>query len=103
MRLYKIAFYALLLTGFAAYAAPMGGGADTVSDYLMISTEQQEISLSRYLDANKDIANQCMPNWSLDKSNEYFLSWVNDNPQYLRRGLTTAFSGALLAACKEKK
>ena len=73
------------------------------SDYLMITTEQQEIYLGRYLDANRDIAKQCQPGWSLDRSNEYFIKWVTDNPQFLRRNLTSAFSAALLSSCKLSK
>lgn len=73
------------------------------SDYLMITTEQQEIYLGRYLNANPDIVKQCQPGWSLDKSNEYFIKWVTDNPQFLRRNLTSAFSAALLSSCKLSK
>jgi len=70
------------------------------SDYLMITTEQQEIYLGRYLNANADIVKQCQPGWSLNKSNDYFIQWVTANPQYLRRNLTSAFSAALLSSCK---
>lgn len=72
------------------------------SDYLMITTEQQEIYLGRYLNANPEIVNQCQPGWSLNKSNDYFIQWVTNNPQFLRRNLTSAFSAALLSACKSK-
>jgi hypothetical protein len=77
-------------------------GADSTSNYLVISTEQQEIALGRYLNANRDIANQCMPGWSVDKANDFFLAFLDNNPQYLRRNLTTSFSAALLEACKKK-
>lgn len=70
------------------------------SDYLMITTEQQEIYLGRFLKANPDIVQQCQPGWSINKSNEYFIAWVTANPQFLRRNLTSAFSGALLSSCK---
>lgn len=78
-------------------------GQDAVSGYLIISTEQQQISLGRFLNANRDIANQCMPGWSLEKSNQYLVAWIEDHPQYLRRSLTTTFSAALMDACKLKK
>ena len=73
--------------------------ASNASDYLILTSEQQKINLGRYLNANKDIATQCQPGWSLDKSNEYFIAWVTNNPQFLRRNLTSAFSAALLHSC----
>ena len=98
----KLILPIIALTLSANLFAQSADGMDSVSNFLIISTEQQQISLGRYLDANRDIANQCMPGWSLDKSNSYFLDWVDDHPQYLRRGLTTAFSHALMDACKIK-
>lgn len=100
---YKKHFLAILLvSNINTYAfASALDGADTVSDYLMISTEQQEIALRRYLNANPSIANQCTPNWSIEKSNKYFITWIETHPQFLRRGLTSAFTTALLDACKK--
>ena len=69
------------------------------SDYLMITTEQQKIYLGRYLAANAQLANQCMPEWSLDKSTQFVNSWVDDHPQYIRRDTTATFTAALFAAC----
>lgn len=74
--------------------------ADTVSDYLMITTEQQEIYLGRFLKANANIVTQCIGQWNLDKANNYFVRWVENHPQYLRRNLTSAFTASLLDACK---
>ncbi len=74
-------------------------GVDNPSTYLMATSEQQKIYLRRYLNVNVDIAAQCQPGWSLDRSNEYFIAWVTDNPQFLRRNLTSAFSAALLHSC----
>lgn len=73
---------------------------DTASGYLMVTTEQQEIYLGRFLNANQNIVNQCQPGWGIAKSNDYFIAWVNDHPQYLRRNITSAFSAALLESCK---
>lgn len=73
---------------------------DTASSYLMVTTEQQEIYLSRYLNVNQDIVSQCQPGWSVAKSNHYFVAWINEHPQYLRRNITSAFSAALLDSCK---
>lgn len=73
---------------------------NTSADYLMITTEQQEIYLRRYLEANSELAKRCQPNWSLDKSNEYFIKWLTENPQFLRRNLTSSFSAALMHSCK---
>ena len=73
---------------------------NNASDYLMLTTEQQEIYLGRYLNANPDIVKQCQPDWKLDKANNYFIQWVTANPQFLRRNLTSAFSAALLSSCK---
>ena len=99
MKRYSVLLIVFLLLSRQAYSSVIEG-VNTVSDYLMVSTEQQKISLGRYLNANKDIAVRCMHNWTLDESNEYFLSWVNDHPQFVRRSVTTAFSAALLDACK---
>lgn len=73
---------------------------DTASGYLMVTTEQQEIYLGRYLNANQSITSQCQPGWSIEKSNNYFIAWIDDHPQYLRRNITSAFSAALLDSCK---
>lgn len=89
----------LLILAFKSNAQPLVD-ADSGSSYLMITNEQQEIYLGRFLQANKEIASQCQPNWSISKSNEYFVAWLNDNPQYLRRNLTSAFSAALMESCK---
>jgi hypothetical protein len=70
------------------------------ADYLMITTEQQEIYLRRYLEANSELANRCQPNWSLEKSNQFFINWLTQNPQFLRRNLTSSFSAALIHSCK---
>ena len=94
--------FALFFTVVNVYAQP-SMDVNNPSDYLMITTEQQEIYLGRYLSANSDIAKQCQPGWPLNKSNEYFIQWVTDNPQFLRRNLTSAFSAALLNACKLAK
>ena len=90
---------ALFLASLQAQAQIMVG-ADNAADYLMITTEQQEIYLKRYLNANKEIAIQCQPGWTLDQSNQFFIVWLNNHPQYLRRNLTSAFSAALLESCK---
>ena len=94
--------YLLIISGLMALSAQaqIMTGVDTAADYLMVTDEQQEIYLARYLNANKDIASQCQPGWPLAKSNDYFVSWVNNHPQYLRRNLITAFSAALLESCK---
>lgn len=89
---------ALLITS-PLHAQPMTG-VDTVSGYLMVTTEQQEIYLGRFLNANQNIVAQCQPGWSLSKSNDYFIAWIDDHPQYLRRNITSAFSAALLDSCK---
>lgn len=73
---------------------------NSVSGYLTISAEQQKIALGRYLNANQELVERCMKGWSLDQANEYFLAWVNNHPQYLRRNLMSAFSIALVDACK---
>lgn len=93
----------ILLSLFFVHAVHSGPIEEvvTVSDFLMISAEQQKISIGRYLNANKSLADRCMNGWSTDKVNAYFLSWVNDHPQYVRRNLTSAFSTALVDACKE--
>jgi hypothetical protein len=80
-------------------------GANNSADYLMITKEQQEIYLRRFLEANSEIAAQCQSGWSIDQSNQYFVEWVKNNPQFLRRNLTSSFTAALLSACKmpEKK
>jgi len=80
-------------------------GANNSADYLMITKEQQEIYLRRFLEANSEIAAQCQSGWSIDQSNQYFIEWVKNNPQFLRRNLTSSFTAALLSACKitEKK
>lgn len=70
------------------------------ADYLMITTEQQEIYLRRYLEANSELANRCQPNWNLEKSNQFFINWLTQNPQFLRRNLTSSFSAALMHSCK---
>jgi|688.fasta_scaffold317436_2 hypothetical protein len=70
------------------------------ADYLMITTEQQEIYLRRYLEANSELANRCQPNWNLEKSNQFFINWLTQNPQFLRRNLTSSFSTALMHSCK---
>ena len=82
--------------------AQISDGLDPVSNFLVVSTEQQKIAVNRYLNANRDIANQCMAGWDLDKSTDYFVNWINDHPQYLRRTLTTTLSAGLLDACKSK-
>jgi len=94
--------YLLMASSFLAVSvhAQIMMGVDTAADYLMVTNEQQEIYLSRYLNTNKDIANQCQPGWTLAQSNDYFVLWVNNHPQYLRRNLTSAFSSALLESCK---
>ena len=88
-----------LLFSSMLYAQPMMD-VDTASGYLMVTTEQQEIYLGRFLNANQNIVNQCQPGWGIAKSNDYFITWINDHPQYLRRNITSAFSAALLESCK---
>lgn len=100
MRHKIILLLALMIASFAIRANPLND-ENTVSGYLMISTEQQKIALGRYLNANQELVDRCLKGWSLDKTNEYFLDWINNHPQYLRRNLTSAFSTALVDACKQ--
>ncbi len=90
---------ALMIASSVTQSNPLSDD-NTVSGYLMISAEQQKIALRRYLNANQDLVDRCLQGWSLDKTNEYFLAWVNNHPQYIRRNLTSAFSIALVDACK---
>jgi hypothetical protein len=76
---------------------------NTPSAYLVMTTEQQKIYLERFLAANPEIVKQCQAGWSLDKSNDYFIKWVADNPQFLRRNLTSAFTAALFSSCNLAK
>ena len=93
-----------ILLGMFYYSASVNAqpsmDVNNSSDYLMITTEQQEIYLRRFINANPAIVAQCQPGWSLDQSNQYFIDWVTNNPQFLRRNLTSSFSAALLSACK---
>lgn len=97
----KLSLTLAILTLSSAIQANPLSDENTVSGYLMISTEQQKIALGRYLNANLELVDRCLKGWSLDKTNEYFLDWINDHPQYLRRNLTSAFSTALVDACKK--
>lgn len=100
---YKTAFFSLCLAYcFVAHAQP-SMEVNTPSDYLMLTNEQQEIYLRRYLRANADLAAICQPNYDLQKSNDYFVGWINQNPQFLRRNLTSAFTAALMDSCKTAK
>lgn len=91
----------LLFSSRLTYAQP-SIGVGTVSEFLMVTTEQQEIYLTRYLEANAKITSECIPNWSLAKSLSYFIDWANNNPQFLRRNLTSGFTAALMDACTLK-
>lgn len=73
---------------------------NTVSDYLMVTDEQQRIYVGRYLAANENIAKECLKDSSIENTTTRFNKWLEDRPQYLRRNLTSAFTAALLAACK---
>lgn len=103
MKKIQVTIALLVLCAIKSTYAQPSMDVNNPSDYLMITTEQQEIYLGRYLNANPDIAKQCQPGWSLDKSNDYFIKWVTENPQFLRRNLTSSFSAALLSACKLPK
>ncbi len=95
----KLFLLLFLLVSKLGYAQP-SAGAGTVSEFLMITTEQQEIYLSRYIQANPKIASECTPGWDINKTLNYFIDWANNNPQFLRRNLTSAFTTALMDACK---
>ena len=98
----KILFFSIALAlSTTLFAQPALDGS-TPSNYLILTTEQQEIALRRYLESNADLVSICQPNYDLQKSNEYFIRWVNRNPQYLRRNLTSAFTAALLESCRDK-
>ena len=75
----KLFLLLFLLVSKLGYAQP-SAGAGTVSEFLMITTEQQEIYLSRYIQANPKIASECTPGWDINK--------------------TLAFTTALMDACK---
>ena len=83
------------------FAQPALDG-NTPSNYLILTTEQQEIALRRYLESNADLVSLCQPNYDIHKSNDYFIRWINLNPQFLRRNLTSAFTAALLDSCRDK-
>ena len=101
MKLKILFFYIGLVLSTTLYAQPSLDG-NTPSNYLILTTEQQEISLRRYMHANADLVSICQPNYDLQKSNEYFINWITNNPQYLRRNLTSAFTAALLESCRDK-
>ena len=98
-KFFKLFLISLFLVSKLVHAQP-STGAGTVSEFLMITTEQQEIYLSRYIQANPKIASECIPNWDITKTLNYFIDWANNNPQFLRRNLTSAFTTALMDACK---
>lgn len=98
----KILFLSVaLVLSTTLFAQPALDG-NTPSNYLILTTEQQEIALRRYLESNSDLVSICQPNYDLKKSNEYFINWITNNPQYLRRNLTSAFTAALLESCRHK-
>jgi hypothetical protein len=98
----KILFLsAVLFMSATVFAQPSLDG-NTPMNYLILTTEQQEIALRRYLESNSDLVSICQPNYDLHKSNEYFIRWIDRNPQYLRRNLTSAFTAALLESCRNK-
>lgn len=74
--------------------------ASTVSDFLMITNEQQMIYVERFLKANKDVYKECMSGVTIEKATTDFSQWLEQRPQYLRRNLTSALTAALLARCK---
>ena len=77
--------------------------AQTVSDYLMITDEQQRIYVRRYLSANKNIAKECLEDVNVASATLKFNGWIENHPQYLRRNLTTAFTAALISECNSEK
>lgn len=77
--------------------------AQTVSDYLMITDEQQRIYVRRYLSANKNIAKECLEEANITSATLKFNSWIENHPQYLRRNLTTAFTAALISECGSER
>lgn len=91
----------LLVVSTTIFSQPSLDG-NTPMNYLILTTEQQEIALRRYLESNSDLVSICQPNYDLQKSNEYFIRWIDRNPQYLRRNLTSAFTAALLESCRSK-
>lgn len=98
----KITLFAIGLVCTLSLRAQPSMEANSPAYYLMLTTEQQEIYLKRYIHANADLVATCQPNLTLDGSNKYFIKWVNNNPQFLRRNLTSAFTAALLDSCREK-
>ncbi|ANI99737.1 hypothetical protein A8O14_06390 [Polynucleobacter wuianus] len=99
MKLKCLYMFLSLILSTMAYAQP-SMDVNSPSDYLMLTTEQQEIYLRRYLKANAELAATCQPQYDLQRSNDYFVRWINHNPQFLRRNLTSAFTAALMDSCK---
>lgn len=100
---YKSIFLSLCLAYSLLADAQASIEVNNASDYLILTNEQQEIYLKRYLKANANLAATCQPNYDLQKSNAYFVGWINQNPQFLRRNLTSAFTAALMDSCKTVK
>jgi hypothetical protein len=98
----KILFLSVVLFMSTTLFAQLSLDGSTPSNYLILTTEQQEIALRRYVASNSDLVSICQPNYDLQKANEYFIRWINRNPQYLRRNLTSAFTAALLESCRDK-
>ena len=98
----KIVLFTVAQVIVASVMAQPAMDANSPAYYLMLTTEQQEIYLRRYIDANADLVAKCQPNLDLNRSNDYFINWINNNPQYLRRNLTSAFTAALLNSCRDK-
>ena len=73
---------------------------NTVSDYLMVTDDQQRIYVGRFLNANDELARECLGSLDAESATNRFNTWLESHPQYLRRNLTTAFTAALISACK---
>lgn len=76
---------------------------NTASDFLAIDDAQQMIYYGRWLNANRKLMAECMPDWTDAQALAYYVNWLQDNPQYFDRALQQTFSQSMIFKCKSRR
>jgi len=89
----------LLLIPLVSFAQERG--AVTASAYFGLGPEQQQIHIERFLDANEELKNECVPDITAHEFHRYFNDWLEKHPGFFSRSVQLAFSTATIDKCIE--